>query len=178
MKYRDLIQFDTIETVIQLRSSEQSEAAKKLVQSYVISREMSDRLTNLVFPHFQLDVPGDTKGLLVVGNYGTGKSHLLSVISSVCEDENLAAFLSDSDVAESAKSVAGKFKVIRAELDAVTMPLRDYVCRQVEQHLAQWGVDFSFPHADETLSTKAAMESMMDAFHQVFPNQGLLFVFD
>jgi DNA replication protein DnaC len=27
----------------------------------------------------------DNKGLLVVGNYGTGKSHLMSVISALAE---------------------------------------------------------------------------------------------
>ena len=76
MKYGDLIQFDPIETVVQLRDADKAGAARHLVGTYVISNEMADRLAHLVFPQLQFDQPADNKGILVVGNYGTGKSHL------------------------------------------------------------------------------------------------------
>ena len=44
---------------------------------------MAEKLITLVVLQLQFDQPGDNKGLLVVGNYGTGKSHLMSVISAV-----------------------------------------------------------------------------------------------
>jgi hypothetical protein len=47
-----------------------------LVNTYIISEEMAERLTQLVIPQMQFDQPVENKGLLVVGNYGTGKSHL------------------------------------------------------------------------------------------------------
>ena len=37
MKYEDLIQFDPIETVVQLRDADEAGAARHLVSSYVIS---------------------------------------------------------------------------------------------------------------------------------------------
>ena len=80
MKYKDLIQFDPIEDVIQLTDADQAAKAKELVSTYVISEEMAERLNDLVFPNLQFNEPGDNKGLLIVGNYGTGKSHLMSVI--------------------------------------------------------------------------------------------------
>jgi len=83
MKYRELIQFEPIETVIQLRDADVAERARELIRTYVISDEMVDRLVDIVFPNLQVDRPLDNKGLLVVGNYGTGKSHLMSVISSI-----------------------------------------------------------------------------------------------
>ena len=49
MKYRDLIQFDPVETVIQLRDADKKESAKQLVRTYVISEEMAERLINIVF---------------------------------------------------------------------------------------------------------------------------------
>ena len=81
MKYGDLIQFEPIESVVQLRDADEAAAARQLVQTYVISEEMAEKLVNLVVPQLQFDQPMDNKGLLVVGNYGTGKSHLMSVIS-------------------------------------------------------------------------------------------------
>jgi len=82
-KYGDLIQFDPVESVVQLRDADESAAARQFVQTYVISKEMAEKLITLVVPQLQFDQPSDNKGLLVVGNYGTGKSHLMSVISAV-----------------------------------------------------------------------------------------------
>ena len=80
MKYGDLIQFEPIESVVQLRDADEAAAARQLVQTYVISGEMAEKLISLVVPQLQFDQPMDNKGLLVVGNYGTGKSHLMFVI--------------------------------------------------------------------------------------------------
>jgi DNA replication protein DnaC len=83
MKYGDLIQFDPIETVVQLRDADKSATARQLVATYVISDEMAERLIKIAVPNLQFDEPADNKGLLIVGNYGTGKSHLMSLILSV-----------------------------------------------------------------------------------------------
>ena len=57
MKYKDLIQFDPIESVVQLRDAEESSAAHHLVNTYVISEEMAERLTQLVISQMQFDQP-------------------------------------------------------------------------------------------------------------------------
>ncbi|MDZ4164481.1 MAG: DUF6079 family protein [Smithellaceae bacterium] len=178
LKYGDLIQFEPIESVVQLRDADDAAAARQLVQTYVISEEMAEKLVNLVVPQLQFDQPMDNRGLLVVGNYGTGKSHLMSVISALAENGDLAAHLNDKSLAIAARRISGRFKVIRTELEATTMPLRDFVCQQLEEHLAAWGISFSFPPQDELLSHKHAFEEMMTAFHQKYPDHGLLLVVD
>ena len=57
MKYGDLIQFEPIESVVQLRNADKLEAAKQLVSTYVISDEMAEKLTSLVIPDLQFDTP-------------------------------------------------------------------------------------------------------------------------
>ena len=42
MRYRDLVQFEPIETVVQIQSADQEAAARELVRSYVISDRMAD----------------------------------------------------------------------------------------------------------------------------------------
>lgn len=125
MKYGSLIQFDPIESVVQLRDADKLGAAHQLVSSYVISNEMAERLTQLVIPQLQFDQPVDNKGLLVVGNYGTGKSHLMSVVSSLAADASLLEGLKNDGVRDAAAQIAGRFKVIRTEIGATTMSLRD-----------------------------------------------------
>ena len=178
MKYGDLIQFEPIESVVQLRDADEAAAARQLVETYVISSEMAEKLVSLVVPQLQFDQPMDNKGLLVVGNYGTGKSHLMSVISALAENGDLAAGLNDKNVAVAAGKICGRFKVVRTELEATTMPLRDFVCQQLEEHLATWGISFSFPPQEQLLSHKRAFEEMMSAFHQKYPDHGLLVVVD
>lgn len=178
MKYNELIKFDPIETVVQLRDADESSAAKQLVKNYVISDEMADRLVNLVIPQLQFDIPMDNKGLLIVGNYGTGKSHLMSVISSLSEEKSLLDEISNESVANAATQIAGKFKVIRTEIGATTMSLRDILIAQLEESLEQMGVDYTFPDVSTISSHKGAFEDMMDAFGQAYPDQGLLFVVD
>jgi len=140
MKYGDLIQFEPIESVVQLRDADKPTAARQLVESYVISDEMAEKLADLVIPQLQIDQLTDNKGLLVVGNYGTGKSHLMSVISGLAENPELAASLSNADVADAAGEIGGRFKVVRTEIGATTMSLRDILVAELEEHLTAMGV--------------------------------------
>lgn len=176
--YKDLIQFDPIESVVQLRDADKSTTAHHLVNTYVISDEMAERLTGLVIPQLQFDQPIDNKGILVVGNYGTGKSHLMSVISSLAEDASLLDSISHKDVADSAKQIAGRFKVIRTEIGATTMSLRDILVAELEEKLDKLQINYVFPEAGQVISHKRAFEEMMTAFHQVYPDHGLLLVVD
>ena len=178
MKYGDLIQFDPIESVVQLRDADKSSAAHQLVRTYVISEEMAERLTRLVIPQMQFDQPVDNKGILVVGNYGTGKSHLMSVISSLAADASLLEELKHPGVQDAAKQIAGRFKVIRTEIGATTMSLRDILVSELEEYLEKLGVEYIFPDVDEIASHKRAFEDLMDKFGEAFPEHGLLLVVD
>ena len=178
MKYRDLIQFDPIESVVQLRDADKSSTAKNLVHTYVISEEMAERLTQLVIPQMQFDHPADNKGLLVVGNYGTGKSHLMSVVSSLAADASLLEELNHPGVRDAASRIAGRFKVIRTEIGASTMSLRDILVNELEVHLEKLGVEYAFPSSDNIINHKRVFEDMMARFGEVFPDHGLLLVVD
>ncbi|AKB32606.1 hypothetical protein MSSIH_1916 [Methanosarcina siciliae HI350] len=178
MKYGDLIQFDPIESVVQLRDADKSSAARHLVNTYVISEEMAEKLTEIVIPQLQFDQPADNKGILVVGNYGTGKSHLMSVISSIAEDASLLEALHHEGVADASRQIAGRFKVIRTEIGATTMSLRDILVAELEENLDKFGVDYIFPDMDTISNHKRAFEEMMSAFHQVYPDKGLLLIVD
>ncbi|MGC9469821.1 MAG: DUF6079 family protein [Anaerolineae bacterium] len=178
MKYKDLIQFEPIETVVQLREADDKREAETLVKTYVISDRMADLLTRLVIPQLQFDEPKDNKGLMVVGNYGTGKSHLMSVLSAVAEHGDLVAALTNAQVAEAADSIAGRFRVVRTEIGATVMPLRDILLGELELALNDMGISFSFPPMDEVPNSKDLLVSMMGALQQAYPDQGLLLVVD
>ena len=178
MKYKDLVQFDPIESVIQLQSANKADVAHSLVRSYVVSDQMAERITGIVVPNLQFDEPKDNKALLVVGNYGTGKSHLLSVISSIAEDSSCIADLRHEQLRDSLKPIAGRFKVCRLEIGATTMSLHDIVCKAMSDHLATIGISFKFPEMSQASNNKDAFEDMMAVFEKSYPGQGYLLVVD
>ncbi|AML53617.1 ATPase [Falsihalocynthiibacter arcticus] len=177
MRYGDLIQFEPIESVIQLLDADRPDEAKKLVSTYVISDDMAERISKLMIPQLSFDEAVDHKGVLVVGNYGTGKSHLMSVLSLVAEDESYVPMIHHPQVAEAAKAIAGRFKVHRIEISS-QMSLRDIITQQLEVFLEKHGVSYTFPPADKVVNNKAAFEEMMSAFAEVHPDQGVLLVVD
>jgi hypothetical protein len=178
MKYGDLVQFEQIESVIQLLDAGRPDEAKKLVTTYVISDDMAERIAKLMIPQLSFDDTVDHKGVLIVGNYGTGKSHLMSVLSLVAEDAAYASMLRHPKVAEAAASIAGKFKVLRIEVGGLEMPLRQIITRRLQEFLASLGVSYTFPTADQELDNKHSFEEMMGAFEDVYPGQGILLVVD
>ena len=82
VKYSDLISFHPIEDVIQLVTAENEDKAREYIKTYVISDHMAESLQAPVLDQLQMEEVVDNKGVLIVGNYGTGKSHCRQVRSS------------------------------------------------------------------------------------------------
>ncbi|WP_044893683.1 DUF6079 family protein [Bacillus alveayuensis] len=178
LRYSDLIQFEPIESVVQLRDADDKERAFHLLDTYVISDRMAEQLDDIIIEQLQFDRIVDNKGLLIVGNYGTGKSHLMSVISTIAEQPGASEHIKNERVAKKAKEIEGKFKVIRTEIGAVAMSLRDIICQALQQGLANLGIDYTFPRADEVTNNKDMLYEMMELFHEQYPDQGLMLVVD
>ena len=89
MKYRDLISFEPIDSIKVLRDAEDLETARRDVETLVVSPRLAEQLTDVILPNLDLDTAPDAKGMLVVANYGTGKTHLMSVVSSILERAEL-----------------------------------------------------------------------------------------
>lgn len=177
MHYGDLIQFEPIESVIQLLHANRPDEAKKLVATYVMSDDMAERISKQMIPQISFDESVDHMGVLVVGNYGTGKSHLMSVLSLVAEDESYLPMIRHPKVAKAAEKIAGKFKVHRIEISS-QMSLREIITQELQSFLEKHGVSYSFPAANTVVNNKTAFNEMMAAFTEVHPNHGVLLVVD
>jgi hypothetical protein len=176
MKYRDLVQFDPITSIIQLAGSEND--AERMVSTYVISDGMARQLCDVLAPQLDFNTPGEHKGVFVIGNYGSGKSHLMRVISAVAKDATLLDKVRSDAVRTKFKPFAGRFMVIRNEIGATQMPLRDIITGYLSEGLAEMGVNFEFPPASKVKTNKADLVRMMSAFQEKYPDKGLLFFLD
>ena len=177
MKYSEIINFQPIDSVVQIKDSNDKAKATEYVQTFVISDKLAEDLSDLVIPQLQFEEPLDNKGLVVIGNYGTGKSHLLSVISSLAEYPGMINNLQNQNIVETCKKIDGKFIVLRLELGAVRQSLRDIICHEIEKFLETKEVSYNFPTTG-IANNKTALQDMMISFQQKFPEQGFLLVID
>jgi hypothetical protein len=108
MKYGELISFEPIDSVKVLREADDLAAAQVDVETLVVSPRLADQLTKVILPNLNLDEPRDAKGILVVANYGTGKTHLMSVVSALAEHAELVDLINSEVVRGAAAPMAGR----------------------------------------------------------------------
>lgn len=179
MLYRDLVNFEPVEIIVQLRQADQRSEAERLVSTYVVSTRMLEVLRDVIMPHLRFDQPYDYKGLLIVGNYGSGKSHLMSVLSAISQWPDLCDRLRSREVADVLAPIAGRFHVLRMEVGATKMSLRDIVLKeQLEPFLAQLGIAYEFPSLSDTSNNKDPLLTMLNLFHERYPEHGLVIIVD
>lgn len=179
MKYSELISFKPIESTIQLVEGTKTEnEVKELVQTYVMSDSMAESLQAPVIDQLQMDEVIDNKGVFIVGNYGTGKSHLMSVISAVANDAVNLQYLQNQDFAKRMEPIAGKFEILRLEIGGVTMTLYDILFDYVEEDFQRRGIDFKKPDYSTVRDVKQVIRHMMEAFNAKYPDKGFMIVVD
>lgn len=178
MKYGDLINFSPIESVVQLTAANDKQEAVNLVKSYVMSDDMAEKLERNMLTQLRLDEVVDNKGVLLVGNYGTGKSHLMSLISSVALDKVNLQLVQNKKFADVAKTIAGRFEVLRVEIGAVTMSLRNILLTKVKQDFAARGLSFEIPDESSVTGNKEVLLNIMELFASKYTDKGYLIVVD
>ena len=178
MKYSQLISFNPIEDVIQLVTAGNKDKAREYVKTYVMSDSMAEGLQAPLIDQLQMDEVVDNKGVLVVGNYGTGKSHLMSVISAIATDADNLQYLQNQKFAKQMQPIAGKFEVLRIEIGGVVMPLYDVIMGYIQDDFDNRGIDFEIPDYNSVKSLKTVVQDMMMAFSEKYPDKGYLIIVD
>ena len=178
MKYSELISFKPIESTIQLLETAEKSAARDAVSTYVMSDVMAEGMQAPVIEQLQMEDVVDNKAIMVVGNFGTGKSHLMSVIAAVATDEDNLQYLQNKKFAHSMKIIAGKFEVLRMKVDGLTMPLRKIIMGEIEDDFASRGMDYEVPNLDNVRDNSRIIKEAMTKFQEKYPEKGYLIVID
>ncbi|MBP6046015.1 MAG: hypothetical protein KA530_02925 [Ferruginibacter sp.] len=176
MQYKELIQFEPITTVVKLVNAGETSVAENLVKTFVFSKKMQEDLREIIIKNLVTEPAYETKGIQIVGSYGTGKSHLMSLVSAIAENADLVKHIQNDDLKKDFKAIAGKYKVLRFEI-GTDKPLKDIVFAQIERFLTKEGVKFKFD-ADSHFSWKELIQQMMAEFEAKFPKHHFLIVID
>lgn len=177
MKYQELIQFDPVDDIIKFSKLGKVDYRQMLVKSFVCSDSYIKHILPSIVRNLDLESEEETKGIQIVGNYGTGKSHLMSLFSTIAEDAQYLDLLQSPKAKEILTPIAGKYKVKCFELGATT-DLWTLVCNQIDLAFTHWGIDYSISD-DKTPDMYAdKLERMMAAFEDQYPDKGFMLVID
>ena len=176
MQYKELIQFDPITSIVKLVNAGEKLIAENLVKTFVFSKKMEEDIQEIILKNLYPELNYETKGIQIVGSYGTGKSHLMSLVSAIAENSGLADHVQNEHLKKSFQSIAGKYKVLRFEI-GTDKPLKDIVFAQIERYLRREGVNFKFDE-NSNFSWKELTQQMMAEFEDKFPSLHFLVVID
>lgn len=176
MQYKELIQFQSITTVVKLVTAAELSVAETLVKTFVFSKKMQEDLQEIIVKNLNIEPNYETKGIQIVGSYGTGKSHLMSLVSAIAEHTDLLQHLPSDELKNVFSPIAGKYKVLRFEI-GTDKPLKDIVFAQIERYLKKDGISFEFDD-DSLFSWKELIQQMMAEFEQKYRNHHFLIVID
>lgn len=175
MKYRDILQFDPITDVIQLDMLESTDYRRDVVRTFVYP----EYFTSTIIPEIVRNMKfgeRERKGIQIIGNYGTGKSHLMSLVSLIAENADYLNDVTNPTAKEILEPIAGKFEVHRFEMQT-DKKLWDIITFQIQRFLHAKGVDFRFD-PDSLKMYWEQLDEMMAAFEEKFPSKGLLIIVD
>ena len=141
MKYRELIQFNPIDEIIKFEKLDNEDYRTKVVKNFVCSETFESYTIPTICKHLDFSRPLETKGIQIVGNYGTGKSHLMSLFSIIAEDKKYLDLLQNTKAKEALEKIAGKYLVHRFEIGS-NNDLWTIVAWEIDKALDEWGVDY------------------------------------
>lgn len=175
MKYRDILQFDPITDVIQLDKLESSDYRDDIIKSFVYP----DYFVETIIPEIVRNLKfgeRNKKGIQIIGNYGTGKSHLMSLVSLIAENSGYLDKVTNSKAKDILAPIAGKYMVHRFEMQT-TRQLWDIVTFQLQRYLNDIKVDYTFD-PDSLKMYSEQLDEMMAAFEEKYPDKGMLIIID
>lgn len=175
MKYSDILQFEAITDVIQLDKLGNNDYRDNVIRTFVYP----DYFLETIIPEIvkNLKFGGkDKKGIQIIGNYGTGKSHLMSLVSLIAEDGSYLEMVENEKAKEILSPIAGMFKVHRFEMQT-NKNLWEIVAFQLQRYLNEIGVDYTFD-PDSLKMYGEQLDEMMAAFEEKYQDKGLLIIID
>lgn len=176
MKYKELIHFEPITSVVKLVNAGELAVAETLVKTFVFSKKIKEDMLEVIIKNLIPNASYETKGIQIVGSYGTGKSHLMALVSAIAENADLIKHLASDDIKQSFQKIAGQYKVLRFEI-GTDKPLKDIFFAQLERYLSKQKIDFAFDEKSLD-SWKVEISKMMAAFEGKFPKHHFLIVID
>jgi len=168
LKVKDLVSVQKVDPVVSLAEYD----PHSIVSSYIFTKLLEERVDLLLA---RLVNPTDRNSFMIIGNYGTGKSHLLAFLASVLKDSALQDDIRSNRVkATAAKLTDQKFFIAEYALQPIRKSLHDIFFDRVLRTLEDNGIAITF--ADTEYDITERMEKILKDLANRFGGQTRLVV--
>ena len=175
MRYSDILQFEALTDLIQLDKLGVDSYREDIVRNFVYPQYFIETIIPAIIKNLSFE-ESDRKGVQIIGNYGTGKSHLMSLVSLIAEDAKYLEKVTNETAKSTMQPIAGKYLVLRFEMQT-DKNLWDIITYQLGRYMQSIGVDFTFdPESRDMYGDQ--LDQMMAAFESKYPQKGFLLVVD
>jgi len=178
MRYADLFTLNSIKTVIQINEADDRDKAKRLVSTFVVTASLDEMITHVALPQLDFNSGAEGKGIFIVGNYGTGKSHVMGFLSILAENADYLQYVRDEAYRQKLSVFAGKYKVRRHQIAGSLMSLYDIITEQLSRLAKDQGFDFTFKLATQVSDIKTEFQRFMEEFETRYPGMGVMLITD
>lgn len=176
MKIGEFFNFEDIQKVIEIESIEDEQ---DLVEKFIISPNLQTDLLGIL-EYLNDKKPERNTSIDVIGNYGTGKSHLLGFLSIILSNPEMVQYIQDDLIREEFSKVNREFLVVKHELPGLDKSLSDIFFYRVREQLKEnYGVEIREIDADsDDKDPKELIEEILVQIKDKYPNKGLIVIFD
>jgi len=172
-----LFNYQEIKDVVDIDADIEDEAnQQEIIKSYVIS----ERLQNQIVDFFDNLEKTTHKAAKVIGNYGSGKSHLIAFLISLINTSKLSEFVSNPKIKESVSKINRQFLTVQFELQAGQVELKTWFFGKIRQQLKQkYNIEISDFDPKTQFDDKENISAILDIIKsEKGPSFGLLVVID
>ena len=176
MKIKELFNFEDIQQVIAIGNIENEQ---EMVEKFVISENLKEDLLEFL-EYLKGNKPERNTSVNVIGNYGTGKSHLLSFLSIILSNPEMVQYIQDEEIKDAFSSLNKEFLVVKYELPGLDKSLSEIFFYRVRKQLKEnYGIEIrNIDLETEEKDPKELVEEILIEIKEVEPNKGLIVIFD
>jgi ABC-type cobalamin/Fe3+-siderophores transport system ATPase subunit len=170
-----LFDFHEIKDVIDIDTDiKENDLQQELVSSYIISESLEQQIIDF---YDNLKTPKH-RAVKILGNYGSGKSHLIAFLVSTVLHPELRELISNTKVKEASKDVTRKYLSVQFELQAQHLDLSYIFFRRLESQLkSRYDIDIP-KYSKEMVDFKEHLTKTIETIKSTDPSLGLLVVID
>ena len=171
----NLFNYTVIKDVIDIDTDlKQADSQKELVSSFIISEGLESQIVDF-FDNLQTPYH---KAVKIVGNYGSGKSHLIAFLVSVITNPELRNLIKNPKVKQASRKIERSFFTVQFELQPVDVDLSYFFFRELEKQLKE-KYDIEVPvFTKEIINLKDHLTNIIGILKEKDASKGLFVVAD
>ncbi|MEE4357111.1 MAG: DUF6079 family protein, partial [Desulfococcaceae bacterium] len=170
-----LFDYTEIKDVVDIDADlRERDSRKELVSSFIISesleRQITDFFNNIEKPNH--------KAVKIIGNYGSGKSHLIAFLVSVIAEAELRELIKNDKIREAARTITRKFCTVQFELMPGDTEMSVWFYREISKQFAL-KYDLIMPQfSKDDINHKDNIIRIIEAVKKHDPAVGLMVIMD